>query len=243
MTAFHRNGRVLTALVLVLVACDGKDERNLAALDAELVNNTADSAIREAIEAPLATDPQLAGDSQRNAVRPAPRPLNGAVPANLSPADARKEAVRLAGGKLMRTPAATQEVTSTKDPVTLGGMTQQQGGKCGSSRVSYAMDWANRMPPPFPVYPGGNVTEAAGADNAPCAIRAVSFTTSAPPEEVMDFYYTMARRAGYSAEHVERNGEHVLGGTRAGEDGAFYLSLTASRGGGTAADLIANGGR
>ena len=79
MTAFHRNGRVLTALVLVLVACDGKDERNLAALDAELVNNTADSAIREAIEAPLATDPQLGGDSQRNAVRPAPRPLNGAV--------------------------------------------------------------------------------------------------------------------------------------------------------------------
>lgn len=241
----HTQGVLMAALALALAGCGEKDEKNLATLDAELTNNTVDPALREAVEAPLATDPDLRGEANRDAVRPSDRPLTGAVPANLSPADARKQALRLAGGRLMRTPAATKEVTSTKEPVTLGGlMTQKQSVKsCKEVRVRYDMEWATRMPPTFPVYPGGQVTEAAGADNFPCGLRAVSFTTAVPPDEVMDFYYTMARRAGYSAEHIEQNGEHVLGGTRQRGDGAFYLSLTVLRGGGTAVDLIANGGR
>lgn len=154
-------------------------------------------------------------------------------------ADARKEALRMAGGKLMRTPTATKEA----EPVGLGGLAgEKRGGACAAARVRYDKGWAARMPPAFPVYPGGQVTEAAGLDNAPCGLRAVSFTTTVRPDEVMDFYYTMARHAGYSAEHVEQNGEHVLGGTRERDDGAFYVSLTALRSGGAAVDLIALGG-
>lgn len=238
----------IPALVLsaALTGCnDEGEDGNLARLDAELTNNTADPAMREALEGPLAVDADLAGDSNSGAVRPGDKPLTGAIPANLSPGDARAYALKLAGGKLMETPAATKTVTSTKGPVTLGGMAEQkqEGGKCGAPQVTYAMKWASRMPEAFPVYPGGNVTEAAGADNAPCNLRAVSFTTPVPKQEVMDFYYTMARRAGYDAERLEENGEDVLGGTRERDEGAYYVSLKSTQGGGTAVDLIANGGR
>lgn len=230
---------------LALAACGGGDKNeNLATLDAELTNNTVDPALRDAVEGPLATDPGLSGDANRDAVRPSDKPLTGAVPANLSPREAREQAVKLAGGKLLSTPAATKSVTSTDRPVTLGGMAgKKEGGeKCGPARMNYDMQWAARMPAALPVYPGGNVTEAAGTD-APCAIRAVSFTTAIPRQEVMDFYYTMVRRGGYTAEHIEENGEHVLGGTRTKDDGAYYVSMASAPGGGTSVTLIANGGR
>lgn len=241
-----RSFLALAILGMALAGCDGGNgEKNLASLDAELTNNTVDPALRDAVEGPLATDPGLAGDANRDAVRPSDKPLTGAVPANLSPRQAREQAVKLAGGKLLTTPAATKSITSTDHPVTLGGMAEkkQGGGKCGAARMDYDMQWAGRMPAALPVYPGGHVTEAAGANNAPCNLRAVSFTTAIPRQEVMDFYYTMARRGGYTAEHIEENGEHVLGGTRAKDDGAYYVSMTSAPGGATSVTLIANGGR
>lgn len=236
----------LLAFSLLLAACGEKEkDKNLAGLDAELTNNSSDPALHEALEAPIASDPDLAGEANRDAVRPGNKPLNGAVPARLSPAEAKAAALKLAGGKLMPTPAATRSVTSTKNPVTLAEMAEQRertASNCGSARIEYAAGWASRMPAAFPVYPGGTVNEAAGANNAPCNIRAVSFTTSAPLNEVMDFYYTMARRAGYSVEHLEENGENVLGGARDKDEGAYYISFRKTNGG-TAVDLIANGGR
>jgi hypothetical protein len=59
----------------------------------------------------------------------------------------------------------------------------------------------------------------------------------------MDFYYTMARRNGFSSERLEQNGGDVLGGTREKDVRAYYLSLGKAPDGGTAVDLIANGGR
>lgn len=236
---------VLIALGAALAACESKNEdRNLASLDAQLTNNAVDPALREAVEGPLASDPDLAGEANRYSVRPSDEPLNGAMP-RLSPREAQAQALKLAGGKLIPTPAVSRTVTSTGQPVTLGGMAAQKqpGGKCAPARVDYAMEWAGRMPGDFPVYPGANVTEAAGADNRPCNLRAVSFITGVARGEVMDFYTTMANRGGYTIEHVEENGEHVLGGTRDRDEGAYYISFREVRGGGTAVDLIANLGR
>lgn len=238
----------LLSLCLVLAACGEKEKKgnDLARLDAELTNNTADPALNEALEDPVASDPDLTGAANRDAVRPADKPLNGAVPATLSPKETRAKALLLAGGKLMETPAATKSVISTKEPVTLGGMAEkkQSGDKCGTPQISYNMQWASKMPAALPVYPGANVTEAAGTSKTgACGLRAISFTTAIPSKEVMDFYYTMARRAGYSVEHNEHNGGNVLGGTRDKDDTAYYASFKALKGGGTAVELIATGGR
>ncbi|MCB2015276.1 MAG: hypothetical protein R3E11_08105 [Sphingobium sp.] len=237
----------LASLSLLLAACGEKDDtRNLSRLDAELTTNTSDPALAEALEGPIASDPNLKGQSNRDAVRPSDKPLNGAVPAKLNPKQARAEALKLAGGKLMQTPMATKSVTATKQPLTLGekAARDEQAEKCGTPQVRYAMDWAGRMPAAFPVYPGAHVTEAAGVDKTgTCGLRAVSFNTAIPANEVMDFYYTMARRAGYDAEHLEENGMDVLGGTHEKSGGAYYVSVKPAQGGGTAVDLIVNGGR
>jgi len=243
----HKTARPFLALIALgaaLSACDGGNgDKNLASLDAELTNNSVDPALREAVEGPIASDPDLAGDANRDAVRPSDKPLNGAMP-RLSPPEAKAQALKLAGGKLMPTPAATKTISSTKQPVTLGGIAEQkQGSKCAPARVRYAMQWAERMPATFPIYPGAHVSEAAGADNNPCNIRAVSFSTGVARGDVMDFYTTMASRAGYTIEHVEENGEHVLGGTRDKDEGAYYIGFKDAPGGGTAVDLIANLGR
>ena len=59
----------------------------------------------------------------------------------------------------------------------------------------------------------------------------------------MDYYYTQARRAGYDVEHRVMDGDHVLGGTRKDDGGAFFLLFTDAPGGRTTIDIIADKGR
>jgi hypothetical protein len=49
-------------------------------------------------------------------------------------------------------------------------------------------------------------------------------------------------RAGYSAEHQLDGAQHILGGTRGRDDGAYVLFLTPRKDGGTDVDLVANNG-
>ncbi|MGE4431127.1 MAG: hypothetical protein AB7E05_10360 [Sphingobium sp.] len=249
-----RSCLLLGLLPVVLAGCGGggKDRRDPASLDVALTNAVADPALREAVQAPLASDPDLAAEANRDAVRPSDRPLSGTLPARLTPAQGREEALRLAGGKLIPTPAATQSVYSTRDmPITLGGLIRQQqersGGPdapCEAEQVDYAMEWAGRMPAALPLYPGAHVTEAAGGgESGPCAYRAATFNTGAPLNEVMDFYTTMAKRSGYSVDHAEQNGGHVLSGGKGKSNLAYHIRLRDRQGGGAEVELIANGGR
>ena len=66
----------------------------------------------------------------------------------------------------------------------------------------------------FPVYPRGNVQEAAGTDKNGCALRAVTFTTPVGLEDVLSFYYTRGVNAGYTTDRVVEGGDDMLGGTR-----------------------------
>lgn len=245
--SFHRS-LLPGLLAMMLASCGGDADKDapLATLDAPLTRNAADPALREALETPLASDPDLTGEMNRDAVRPPDRPLNGALPL-LSPAQAKEEALRLAGGRLISAPAATKSIASTGTvPATLAGLARQtlasRGERCDSGRESHDMDWAGRLPPALPVYPGAHVTEAAGADDpAPCAFRAASFTTGAPVGEVMDFYATMAKRGGYSVKHVEHNGAQVLDGAKGRNGTAYQLRVQDAPGGGSLVDLIATG--
>ena len=70
----------------------------------------------------------------------------------------------------------------------------------------------------------------------------VSFSTAASIQAVIDFYYGRVTAAGYSAEHQANGGQHVLGGTR-GRDGGAYVIYVEKRGDGrTEVDLVANNG-
>lgn len=242
------------ALALPLAGCgsDNGNEAAVAELDNNLVGKGADAAANGALNDRILVDPELTDSANVNSVKGSDKPLSGAAPAGRGyDGDASIEA--LDSAKLMRAPKAT--VVTAEDCTncgerraeTLGGLAADQGvtrgkGTC-DAKLQYGAGWANRLPPEFPVYPRGRVKEAGGVDGGICDIRVASFTTSAAMQNVIDYYYTRARKSGYNAEHQIRAGEHVLGGTRDNDGGAYFITFNKAAGGGTAVDIVANNGR
>lgn len=114
------------------------------------------------------------------------------------------------------------------------------GSPCGIP-FEHGAQWAERMPAEFPTYPGGRVTEAAGADRGDCRARVLTFETGHDWERVLDFYRSAATRAGYDAEHELRAGDHVLGGINARTDGAYLVIVTPEASGSRVAVIVSSG--
>lgn len=248
-------GIVALVLPLALVACGKReaDDRNLDSLDNELIAagnaNSQDPAMMSALQSQIMVDPALARQANNDAVRPPAQPYSGAVPPDAiagSPA-----ATGAATSETLKTAPAPKggdcpQCTAARESLTLGALaSRQRDGRTRScaGALRYAADWANRLPADLPLYPDARVSEAAGSQSNQCAVRAVSFSTGAPLQQVIDWYYTRASSAGYAAEQQADGGEHVLGGTRDQDGGAFALFLTTRGDGGTDVDLIANNGR
>ena len=116
---------------------------------------------------------------------------------------------------------------------------EQQKGSC-DAKLTYGNQWADRLPPAFKLYPRATLREAAGVAGGKCNIRVVNFQTAASIQGVLDYYHTMAVRAGYTSDHRVRGNEHILGGTKG--DLAYVLFLRTD-GGMTDVDLVASGGK
>lgn len=242
------------ALALPLAACGSQssDDAAVADLDNKLVGKGSDPEMNAALNDRILVDPDLTDSANVNTIKAAEKPLSGAIPADSGyDGDASIEA--LDSAKLMRAPKPTvvgaEDCTNCgeKRAVTLGALAADQGvtrgkGTC-DAKLQYGAGWATRMPPEFPVYPRGRVKEAGGVDGGICDIRVATFTTSATMQNVIDYYYTRARKSGYSAEHQIRAGEHVLGGTRDNDGGAYFITFNAVPGGGISVDIVANNGR
>ncbi|WP_313808504.1 hypothetical protein [Sphingobium sp.] len=217
-------------IVLPLGGCGRKKGDDLNALDAQLTNNAVD-----ALAGQIVVDPRLAG--HRTAKLPV---LKGAA------AKALADSVKLAGGSLLATPAPSQG-EAQESASTLAAVASEQHKPGGNvfcrKQLAYGAQWASRLPEPFTVYPGAQLTEAAGVEKDGCTLRAATFVTPVPRQSVMDFYYTQARRAGFDAEHEVMGSDHVLGGSRKDDGSAFFLLFSEAPGGKTSVDVIADNGR
>lgn len=189
------------AAALTLGACGREPEDDLASLDNELVGNEADPALTSALQDQVLTDPGLAQQSNRNAVRPAERPVQAQYPAG-------------------------------------AGM---GAGGCAAGTFDYAAGWADRLPQPFAVYPGGRVTEAAANNANGCRMRVVTFASGEAPQRLLNWYQARAESAGYSAERQNRDGDLILAGTQSGSEAAYFLIVT-PRARGAEVALITNNG-
>jgi hypothetical protein len=109
-----------------------------------------------------------------------------------------------------------------------------------AERAEFTAQWAARLPRPFPVYPRAAVQEAAGTDAQGCALRVINFVTPVPLGEVMDFYFTRARAAGFSAERVRHDGDDALAGIKGRASYVVYARRMPS--GNTEVDLVTSGG-
>ncbi|MBO6527038.1 hypothetical protein [Erythrobacter sp.] len=215
--------RLLASLVPVaLLASCGDTAEDEAAGDAM------DPASEQALNDELMTDPDLAGRNEANAALSGTG--NAAIPnIDKSPRAveaARSRAAELVGGRseLVSAPTATtlgEGAAPSQAMVAAARAAVAPGGENCGDKVEYSSAWAAKLPAAFPVYPRGNTQEAAGTDEGECALRVVSFLTPVPLDEVLAFYYTRARGAGFSVEHVTSAGDNILSGTKG--DAAYVV--------------------
>ena len=234
------------ALTLALAACGGGERKDadLDRLDRELAGTNAtspaaDPVLRSALRDQIMVDPALTRMANADAVRPPPQPLSGAVPPDepASGKPAESDTLRSAPP-----PGECRQCAAARQAMTLGAVAASQGGRAGgcAAAIGYSATWANRLPASTPLYPDAKVNEAAGADGAGCRLRVVSFTSGAPMQRLLDWYYTKASSAGFTAQHGAQGPEHTLAGTKPGA--AFLVTLKPAANGGTAVDLMADGG-
>jgi len=206
-----------------------------------------DPLLDAALAAPLATDEDLASSNRANAVASLPDP-DGSVPSlDVGPdaiGRARADALALVGGtgEMRQAPAATRTQAPLPPEASLSAAARAAhtpGAEACAGKVQYTAAWAARMPAAFPVYPRGAVQEAAGTDSDGCTLRAINFQTPVPLGEVIDFYYSRARQAGFSAERIAQGGDDVLGGTKGGATYRVYARKLAS--GASEVDLVTSG--
>ncbi|MBO9714480.1 hypothetical protein [Sphingomonas sp.] len=239
----RRTGFLSLLLPLALAACGGSDE----SADATSNANAVDPALASALQGQIMVDPQLSQQSNGQAVRPASGAYSAGVPSD----NAAGTSAAANDGPLMKTPAPTTAdkgctaCSAARESATLGGLAARQADKRTSgcaANLQYSAGWAQRLPRDLPLHPQARVTEAAGTETGECALRVVSFSLPVGMQGTLDWYYTRAVRAGYTAEHQVDGDEHILGGTRDRDGGAYVLYLSSRADGGTDVDLVANNG-
>ena len=237
-----RRSALVLAGALLVSACGPKSQQ-----PAQPGND--DAAMATALGKPITTDPDLAGENGADAAAFVPS-ADGTVPSiDMSPEAvnaARAAALQLVGGPgaMKKAPDAAQIngplpqdsalTAAARAAASPGGQ-----GDC-AAKARYTTQWAAKLPDAFPVYPRAAVQEAAGTDEGACNLRVINFTTPVPLPEVLDFYFTKATSAGFSAQHVRDGGDDVLGGTRGRASYVVYARKLPN--GGTNVDLVTNGG-
>jgi hypothetical protein len=216
---------MLLPVSLLLTGCGGDD--------AAVTVPDVDPALAAALAEPIMVDLDLVGQNRANSAADLPthdtsRPTIDNNPQAIS--TARAEALEMVGGpgRMQNAPAPVKD---SVNPSVVSANCADQARRTAQ--------WAARMPAPFPIYPRGAVQEAAGTDASGCALRVVSFVTPVPLGEVMDFYFTRARDAGFSAQHVLQDGDDVLSGAK--DRASFAVYARRLRSGNTEVDLVTSG--
>jgi len=226
---------VLAALAL-LGACSSDEPRHRA---------DDDPAVSTALGQQLMTDPDLARINPENRVLAGGGPAEAPIPLeDRSPeenARARAAAAALLGGVVAKAPAP-----QPGGPLRPAGLAPALAAVAAlgpaarpcAARLEPGFAWAARIAPAFPIYPRGHARDAAGAASAGCALKVVSYVTPVSPDDVADFYWTAARRAGLAAQYRQAGSDDAIvarkaGATavaliRAGGEGLTEVSLVTS---------------
>lgn len=215
------------AAALMLAGCSDKasEPSELDKIDAKLGGKTgSDPALSVALEEPIMVDPNLTSQANEDSIKPPAEPFQAPVP--LDP----------------NAPAAAGSAT------TLGSFAEQQARLSKDQfngcvlDVQYSMDFANRLPADLPIHPRGRLVEAAGSDAPGCRLRAVTYSAAIPPQAIVDYFQTTAKRAGYGATQAREGSETLVSGTRARDRAAFY-AIVQPAGAGSTVDMVVNNGR
>lgn len=190
-------------LVLLLVAACG-DEARAPDDDAALI--ATDPVVARALHDPLMSDPDLAMRNGANAI------LGFADSGALPVLAATPEAARAAREKARIALLVDGPISDLPPPIStprgkkLGPMASPADlvaalgapATC-AARLTEDFALAADLPPVAAILPQGMVVQAGGADVAPCRLRIIRYQTPAGIEDVLQYHYTLAVRAGLAA--------------------------------------------
>lgn len=208
--------RLVPALALALLALGGCQKADR--VEDPLAER--DPAVTAALSDPIMADPDLTSQNRGGSALSGGGPASGEVPPFKRGEDeieaAKAAAIEAAGGEIAPAPAAAVQVeqSSLARAVTAEAAARalNVAGAACTGKVSYSFAWGARLAAPFTPYPRGHVQEAAGSDAAGCRLRVVSYVTPVELPAVLDFHYTLLRRAGLIAEHRREGDDAVLAG-------------------------------
>lgn len=222
--------------LMMLAACGGGADD--AGADGEM-----DPATQAALNDEIMVDPDLANQNEANAGLTAASNISLPAEATTPQAiqSAKEEAMALVGGSVNLKPAPAAKAITGDVPETavLTAATRaaiSPGGTDCSSAVEYSAAWAARLPSAFPVYPRGSTQEAAGTDKGECSLRVVNFLTPVGLDDVVSFYHSRAVNDGYISEHLKKDGDNIVSGTKGASSFVIYARKQAN--GLTDVDLI-----
>ncbi len=203
-----------------------------------------DPAMTGALDGQIMVDPELSG--QNGAAVAAGGGAVALPPERVSPqaiAAAIQEATRLVGGTIESLPApGAGNITSLAEAAATSAQVAEAARAASvdcTSKVQYSAEWASKLPKPLAVYPRGAVQESAGVNTGGCALNVVTFVTPVQPDDVLGYYYTAVRKAGYNANYRMDGSDHVLGGKSGGK--AYVIYARALDNGLTEVDLVDSG--
>jgi len=225
--------------VMLLAACGGGADDGAG-------NTEVDPATQAALNDQIMVDPDLANQNEGNAglTGGTDRSLPSAAMTPAMIQSAREEAMALVGGSVGMKPAPSAKVVTGGIPETSALTAAARaavapGGENCAGSVQYSAKWAARLPSAFPVYPRGSTQEAAGSDKGQCALRVVNFLTPVGLDDVLSFYHSRATTNGYSSEHLKKDGDNIVSGTKGGASFVVYARRQSN--GLTEVDLITSG--
>jgi hypothetical protein len=167
----------------------------------------ADPVMARALHDPLMSDPDLASRNEANAA------IGFADSSGLPVLDATREQAQIARDAARLELLADGPIPQLPEPKAgvrgkaLGPMASAADllsalgapARCAEDlREDFAL--AATLPKPAAIMPMGMVMQAGGADSAGCRIRIIRYTTAAAPEDVLQYHFTRARRAGLKPE-------------------------------------------
>lgn len=230
---------ILPVALLLLAACGSKDSPGKAV--------DQDPVVADAVNDPIIADPDLAAQNRGNAALTGGGPASAPIPPfNTAPEEierARTAAADLLGGKVDPAPAPARtteksRLAGAETPLAVAAALQFASGDCEKS-FAFSAVWAAKLPPALAVYPRGHTMIAGGSDAPQCKLRSVRFVTPVAANEVADFYYGSAGKAGMAPQHAREGTDEVITGGKGTQKFAVYAR---KRGDGlTEVDLVTAG--
>ncbi|MEE4155469.1 MAG: hypothetical protein V2I27_15025 [Erythrobacter sp.] len=196
---------ILATIPLLLAACASES----APGEGEVVN-AVDPLVARALNDPLMVDPDLSHRNEANAAitishdHALPSFRGDDASASAAREEARLELLEEGPMEELPAPERGEGLASLAEVWDVEGVLAALRVPAGCQKpIAGSFAFAAEMPAPARIMPHGMVRVAARAGSGACSLQLVRYTTPAAIEDVLQYHFSLAQRAGFSLRYHE----------------------------------------